>query len=83
MLYAIKPVTWTLYDAQKNHWRADTVVGVLWAWHQADADRFFWELDCENQELAGGGSCDSIDDGKAAAEARYREVLEMALERKP
>jgi hypothetical protein len=63
--YRIKPLEWLHYDCGAT---VDTIFGPL------TTSACFWST------ARSHGKCDSIEDGKAKAEAHYRERLLVALE---
>ena len=70
-MYTIKPIAWECISEYR--WVADTVVGRLAV--RSSGNRTQWYL-CDSGLIH---DCDSIDDGKAKAEAYYRERLLPAL----
>ena len=76
--YTIKPLRWDWdsrspgWDSVTGHWKAKTPVGDFSVWPSGIGSR--WRLEGEFSR-----PCESIDDGKAKAEAYYRERLLPAL----
>ena len=82
MLYRIKPLEWTqsckTWWLTSGGWCASTVVGTFMVW-EYEPGQVRWAI----HEERGYFTCDSIEDGKAKAEAYYRERLLATLEPVP
>ena len=70
--YRIKPLTWVRID--DNVWTANTVLGRIDLWETEGE----WVLDVPKADRI--FRCRSLEDGKAKAEAYYRERILPALE---
>ena len=76
MLYRIRALKWTTASSD-SYAEAKTLIG--WLYVEIWPDRKRWTCPANSAR----GDCDSIEDGKAKAEAYYRERLLAALEPVP
>lgn len=78
-LYTIKPLEWEEQSNGKGV-MAHTPIGISYFVGVCKTNGFRWDYVPDYDEECAAESCDSIEDGKAQAEAHYREQIGKCLE---